>query len=321
MQDQRKTKAQLIAELAALQRRVAELESRPVPAPDQAAPPADPPANEMPHGESYFRTLVEALSEAVTLTDLSGRIIFANEQSARLHGFAAPRDMVGASVFDLIAATRQAAAADVVRQAVTDHRADGAEIQAELLRQDGTVFWGELIVTAIHDAQHRPVGVLGLTRDITAQRQMQQALADANAVLDAAINQSPVPMALLSAPDGVIQIVNPAMRDALGRSEEINDVGRPLADIERSWTILDAAGNPLPLEQLPIFTAIRGQASSTMRYSSAAGTARYARPCSTPCPSSTRTASKLRPLRSPSTSLLANTWKRRCAIASNAIAP
>src|SRR5512147_1783790 len=117
MQDRRKTKQQLIEELAALR-----------------------------HSEAQFRTLLELLPEAITLADLSGGITFANQQAARLHGFAAPDDMLAHSVYSLIAPHEQATVSAAVRQAVLNRAS--RNIETKLVRQDGTAFWAELTVTS-----------------------------------------------------------------------------------------------------------------------------------------------------------------------------
>ncbi len=258
MRDQRKTKAQLIAELDALRRRAAELEHRLAPRPDRSVPSRDPHAEPPDQTDVFFQSVVEVSPEAMTLTDLSGRITFANEQAARLHGFSAPRDMIGTSVFDLITPAHQPAAADAVRQTLVGGAAGNATIEVELARHDRTTFWAELNVTAVRDAQGIPVAVLGLMRDITAQKRTQQELADTRAVLEAAVSQSSVPMVLLSVPGGVIEIVNPAMRELLGRPDGPSEVGRPLAEIDRSWTMLDAEGQPLRADHLPAVLALQG---------------------------------------------------------------
>ena len=43
--------------------------------------------------EERYRTLVETSSDAITLTDLEGKVIFCNRQAVRLHGFDHPKEM------------------------------------------------------------------------------------------------------------------------------------------------------------------------------------------------------------------------------------
>jgi len=382
MQDSRKTKAQLIDELAALRQRVAELERQPSPALDRSTPAPDPYAEPLKLSEPYVRSVLAALPEAIVITGLFGQITFANEQAARLHGFVTPGDMSALSVYSLIAPRQQTKVIEMVRQSVLGRAINN--IETELVRQDGTTFWAELTVTSLCDAQGSPTAVVGITRDITTRRelaealqaseaqfravvedqtelicrfrpdgvltfvndaycrafgktradligdnfmpmipeedhaiiahemarltpqspvvtyehrviltdgdvrwqqwtdralynmagelieyqsvgrdvtarqQIEQELMDTKAMLEAAINQSPVPMALLSAPDGMHQIVNPALREYLGIQTEPSWAGLTLDQLERSWVNLDRQGVPVPADQSPAALALRG---------------------------------------------------------------
>src|SRR3990172_6002703 len=53
--------------------------------------------------EERYRTLVETSPDAITLTDLEGKVIFCNRQAVRLHGFDHPDEAVGQNVFEFIA--------------------------------------------------------------------------------------------------------------------------------------------------------------------------------------------------------------------------
>lgn len=374
MQDRRKTKEQLLTELAALRQRITDLESL-------SSTPVSPPPAPFDVG-AFNQTLVNALPEAITLSDLSGTIVFANPQTARLHGYEQAGALLGLNVFDLIAAADRERVAGQVRTALASGTA--VDLEVDLLRPDGQSFSAQLTVTALRDTQGVPQAVIGITRDITAQKQAQatlqiseaqlravvddqtemicryqpdgtltfvndvycrtfgqtrgeligrsfrplippedhayvasqladlspatpavtfehrvilpdgevywqqwtnralydaqgrllgfqsvgrdvterkeieRELADTRTTLEVAINQSPIPMALLSAPEGVIQFVNPAMRQLLGREAEPNEVGLRLIEVERTWAILDERNNPLPPLQSPGFLALQG---------------------------------------------------------------
>jgi len=53
--------------------------------------------------EARYRSLVEACPDAVTLTEIEGRILLCNERAATLHGFRKPEEAIGQNAFDFIA--------------------------------------------------------------------------------------------------------------------------------------------------------------------------------------------------------------------------
>src|SRR5688572_2138307 len=57
----------------------------------------------MRESEERYHTLTEISPDAITMTDLEGKIILCNQQSALMHGFPNPEEAVGCSTSDFIA--------------------------------------------------------------------------------------------------------------------------------------------------------------------------------------------------------------------------
>lgn len=101
-------------------------------------------------------------------------------------------------------------------------------------------------------------GFTEISREITAHKRAQQALIETQALLNAVIEQSPVPMAV-AATDGTLMLVNEASREHLGISPADNIVpGIKLAEMNKTWQDYDADGTLVALEDLPISLALRG---------------------------------------------------------------
>ena len=93
---------------------------------------------------------------------------------------------------------------------------------------------------------------------VAAERQrLERELADAKALLEAAFEQTPVPMVLASAPDAVLRIVNPACQELLGIEDEPSYVGTPLSEIWPTWQDFDARGNPVAMAEHPLALALK----------------------------------------------------------------
>jgi PAS domain S-box-containing protein len=101
------------------------------------------------------------------------------------------------------------------------------------------------------------VEILSICRDISARSRLEQELADAKVLLEAAFEQTPIPMILASAPDAVIQIMNSASQEFLGIEDERPYLGQPLLNLPQTWQHFDAQGRAVPADELPLALAFK----------------------------------------------------------------
>lgn len=124
--------------------------------------------------EARYRALVETSPNAITQSDLHGRILACNAQTVRMHGYAQVDEIIGLSAFELIAPEdRELAAANmlsVLENGIVSN------LQYTLLRKDGSRFPGELSVAAIRDADGHPSSFVAITRDVSEQKRAEEAL-------------------------------------------------------------------------------------------------------------------------------------------------
>jgi PAS domain S-box-containing protein len=126
--------------------------------------------------EALYRSVIETSPDAITVADLQGRLLFTNRRGAEMHGFS--------SVEEYLADPRPGhawiAPHDRVR-AVAEMRRVVEEgsircIEYELMRRDGTFFPAEVHACLIRDAAGKPIGMLGIARDISDRRRAQEEL-------------------------------------------------------------------------------------------------------------------------------------------------
>jgi PAS domain S-box-containing protein len=86
-------------------------------------------------------------------------------------------------------------------------------------------------------------------------------LANAKTTLQAAFEQSPIPMVLVSMPDAVLRIVNTACRNFLGIMDEPSPIGQPLASFIPSYQEYDADGNLISILETPLALALQGHST------------------------------------------------------------
>ncbi len=159
-------------------------------------------------GEELYRSLVETAPDAIVLSNLEGDILFCNQQTAVMHGFASAEEMVGKNVFDFIAPEDRERA-----WTKTAHVLDGETvklIEYTMLRRDGTRFCVELSASAIRDDQGNPQALIGVTRDITERKRTEGALRESEATARALL-KAPTDVAALIDTEGVILDANETM--------------------------------------------------------------------------------------------------------------
>lgn len=124
--------------------------------------------------EERYRTLVNTTPEAVTVTDLEGKITYVSLQTLKVHGYDSPSELLGRSAFEMIdPSDHNQAKANLEK---TLGNGVMRNLEYKLLRKDGTCFDGELNASLISDDKGNPKAFVATTRDITERKRAEEAL-------------------------------------------------------------------------------------------------------------------------------------------------
>ncbi|MGB3341369.1 MAG: PAS domain S-box protein [bacterium] len=167
MKDEEKTKDQLINELAKLRQRIAELETTKTASRKQVE-------EALLESEETYKTLVKTSPDAVTLTDLEGKITELSQRTLELHGFNNAEELIGRNALEIIAPEDRERAIRNLQKTLTEDFI--RNIEYTLLRKDGSRFIGELSASLIKNAYGKPKAFIATTRDITERKQAEKAL-------------------------------------------------------------------------------------------------------------------------------------------------
>ncbi|UCD53153.1 MAG: PAS domain S-box protein [Phycisphaerales bacterium] len=109
---------------------------------------------------------------AITVTDLDGNIVDCSQAALDTYGLASKADALGKSAFTFIAEKDRSKA----RAKLVQLREHGSihDLVLSLLKQDGTEFPGELSATLMRDRDGRPLGLVGISADITERRRAER---------------------------------------------------------------------------------------------------------------------------------------------------
>lgn len=129
-------------------------------------------------GNLIYHAIMETSPDSVAVTDLLGNYIFANKQTAALHGFDSPEEFIGKSAFSFFAFSEIPKATKHMRLT----RADGISknIEFNLQRKDGSTFPAELSAALIKNEIGLPVAFIAITRDITERKNSEVQLNEMN---------------------------------------------------------------------------------------------------------------------------------------------
>jgi rsbT co-antagonist protein RsbR len=159
-----------------------------------------------------FKLLADSAVEAISITDLEGRVLYANKSQRELTGFgdAVPSsrlaDYFEPEVFRFIEE-------EVLPEVQRDGRWQG---DLRLRRPDGSSWLAAVNGYLLYDAEQQPWAFAATFRDVTEQRRQEQALLRLQTLIEHASFGVGI-----TAPDGTVLYANPTYAEMLGFSDSI----------------------------------------------------------------------------------------------------
>jgi PAS domain S-box-containing protein len=122
--------------------------------------------------EERYRLLVDSINDyAIFMLDAGGRVTYWTRAAERIMGYEAS-EIIGHPLSEFfIAADRERGDPD--RELQTARETGRAERTGWRVRKDGSRFWGDEVISALHDASGTLIGFSKITRDITERRRAE----------------------------------------------------------------------------------------------------------------------------------------------------
>jgi len=130
-------------------------------------------------GEMIKRAILQSSPESFAVTDLSGRMIFCSQQTAQLHGYKDPAELIGGSFFALFPPKETTHATEFLQLARQGGIVENVEFT--LLKKDGTEFLGEITASVVKNEVGVPAAVMATVRDITERRWVEEQIRESEA--------------------------------------------------------------------------------------------------------------------------------------------
>jgi PAS domain S-box-containing protein/putative nucleotidyltransferase with HDIG domain len=80
--------------------------------------------------------------------------------------------------------------------------------EGETYRKDGSKLWVEITASFLRDQDGKPIGIMGITRDITKRKQAEEALKDSEAVYKRLFENTQTAMEVISGETGLVVLAN-----------------------------------------------------------------------------------------------------------------
>jgi PAS domain S-box-containing protein len=137
-------------------------------------------ADELKESENKYRLLADNVHDVIFVLDMNFNYTYVSPSTKILRGYEPeevmkqpPSKALTPSSWDLVTKTIAEA-----MELEKEHRAINTSwtLQLEMMRKDGTTVWTEVNISVIRNENQQPVGILGITRDITERKRADEML-------------------------------------------------------------------------------------------------------------------------------------------------
>ncbi|RDU99361.1 PAS domain-containing sensor histidine kinase [Trinickia dinghuensis] len=123
--------------------------------------------------EERYQLFIDAVQDyAIFMLDPSGYIASWNKGAQRAKGYL-PEEIIGLH-FSVFYTPEDIAAGKPERELAAASAQGRVEDEGWRMRRDGSRFWADVIITAVHDALGNLVGFIKVTRDLTERRRLAE---------------------------------------------------------------------------------------------------------------------------------------------------
>lgn len=170
--------------------------------------------------ENKYRLLADNVNDVIFVLDMDLHYTYISPSVKILRGYE-PEELLGQPASQTVPPSSWEVATRALAEVLEPEKSTGPvetpvyrTLQLEMRRRDGTTVWTEVKLSFIRDEKQQPVGILGVTRDITDRKRSEEELRHSEAFLNKIIEESPNPMWISDA-NGTLIRINQACCDLL----------------------------------------------------------------------------------------------------------
>ncbi len=163
--------------------------------------------------EGRFRTIFESSPTGIAITGRSGAIIAANPAFGNMLGYSR-EELLAMTIADISHPGELPENLKLLDEVVRGER-DRYEMEKRYYHRDGRIVWGDLVASAVRDADGRFQYCVAIVNDVTERKRVEEALRDSERNFRNSLDDSPLGVRIVSA-DGELLYANRAIVDMYG---------------------------------------------------------------------------------------------------------
>lgn len=169
--------------------------------------------------EAKYRLLAENSGDVIFTLDFDLKYTYVSPAIYALRGFR-PEEIINRKVMETLTPNSKKKIKQLFEKYIPVIRNENASakplmVELEVLKKDGSAIWVEIKLSVLTDSNGNPVGILGVSRDISKRKAAQAELRK----LSRAVTQSPDSIVITDT-DGKIEYVNPKFTELTGYEKE-----------------------------------------------------------------------------------------------------
>jgi two-component system cell cycle sensor histidine kinase/response regulator CckA len=222
-----RTKRELEAELASLRRRIAALEN--------SGAEIERAQRALAESEKRYRLLADNVNDVIWSADQDLRFTYFSPSVTSLRGYSV-EDALAQKVEEIMTPASYSQAMKVFSEELQRSDSDKTDrfrtrtMELEITRKDGSTVWTESRTNLLFDSDGRPVGIMGVTRDITERKAVESAMRESEEKYRSIFESIQDVYAEVSVEDGTIIEISPSIERLSGRTRE-EMIGKPMTDV------------------------------------------------------------------------------------------
>ena len=209
--------------------------------------------------EENLAITLNSIGDAVIATDATGLVTRMNPPAEQLTGWplGEARGRPLAEVFVIVNAQTREPLVNPVQQVMESGQVIGLSNHTILLARGGEEYHIADSAAPIRNAASEIIGVVLVVSDVTEKYRTAASLHETQAILTAAMDQTPVGIAIANVPDGTIRYINKAGLELRGRGRDSSDFvgGQSFEENSAGDSFFDTDENALAPRDLPLARA------------------------------------------------------------------
>jgi PAS domain S-box-containing protein len=175
--------------------------------------------------EEKYRLVTENASDVIWTMDLNFQFTYISPSNEKLTGYTSEK-MKNITLNELLTPASVEKALQVFEgemQLENSNKIDisrSVTLELDEIRADGTIFPIEARMSLLRDVNKNPIGILGITRDITERKRQEDSLKKSEEKFIKAFRSSPIAICVTRISDGRFLEINPALERLIGYTRD-----------------------------------------------------------------------------------------------------